>query len=146
VREGRRAEFGSHGWSADEVPDPQDPATRDRSVLSWAELGEEPHAAVLRWYTACTALRRELLGTGPTRFADVDVSFDASAHWFVMVHAPAGGTASAVVVNLGDDAQEVPVGGGGPAGLLLAWDPAGTTVLEAAVRLPGRSVAVVRVG
>ena len=73
VREGRRTEFGSHGWSADAIPDPQDPATRDRSVLRWGERDEEPHAAVLRWYTACTALRRELLGTGPTRLADVDV-------------------------------------------------------------------------
>ncbi len=29
VRAGRYAEFASHGWSADDVPDPQDPATRD---------------------------------------------------------------------------------------------------------------------
>ena len=146
VREGRRAEFGSHGWSADEVPDPQDPQTRDRSVLAWSERDEEPHTAVLRWYTACIALRRALLGTGPTRFADVDVSFDADARWVVVRHAPAGGTASAVVVNLGDDAQDVPVGGGGRVDLLLAWEPAGTAVLDAAVRLPGRSVAVVRTG
>ena len=71
VREGRLAEFGSHGWSADPLPDPQDPATRDRSVLRWDERDEEPHASVLRWYTACTSLRRELVGTGPTRLADV---------------------------------------------------------------------------
>ena len=38
VRRGRRAEFAGHGWRAAEVPDPQDPATRDRSVLDWSEL------------------------------------------------------------------------------------------------------------
>ena len=27
VRKGRRAEFASHGWAAEDVPDPQDPAT-----------------------------------------------------------------------------------------------------------------------
>ena len=39
VRKGRRSEFSRHGWREDEVPDPQDPATRDRSVLDWSELG-----------------------------------------------------------------------------------------------------------
>ena len=67
VREGRRAEFGAHGWAADEVPDPQDPDTRDRSVLRWEEVDAAPHARVLRWYSACTALRRVLLGDQPTR-------------------------------------------------------------------------------
>ncbi|MGL5862131.1 MAG: malto-oligosyltrehalose trehalohydrolase, partial [Phycicoccus sp.] len=52
VREGRRAEFGTHGWAADEVPDPQDPATRDRSVLRWSELDEPDAARMLRWYAA----------------------------------------------------------------------------------------------
>ena len=107
VRRGRRAEFGAHGWSEDAVPDPQDPATRDASVLDWAERDEPEHARVLRWYTACIALRRELLGDAPTRFADVTVAFDDDARWVVMTHAPAGRPASAVVVNLAGE----PTGG-----------------------------------
>ena len=34
---GRKAEFGSHGWSEDDVPDPQDPETFARSRLDWSE-------------------------------------------------------------------------------------------------------------
>ena len=35
--EGRKAEFAEHGWDADEIPDPQDPETFERSKLDWAE-------------------------------------------------------------------------------------------------------------
>ena len=58
----------------DAVPDPQDPATRDASVLDWAEARRRPTTrGCCSWYAACTGLRRELLGDGPTRFADVAV-------------------------------------------------------------------------
>ncbi len=144
VREGRLAEFGSHGWAADGVPDPQDPATRDRSVLPWHEVGEEPHASVLRWYTSCTALRRSVLPAGPTRLADVDVTVDEEARWVVMVHAAAGRTAYAVVANLAGRAQEVPVRRE-VREVLLAWQPEGTAVAGAGLHLPAESVAVVRV-
>jgi maltooligosyltrehalose trehalohydrolase len=143
VRRGRRAEFGAHGWSEDAVPDPQDPATRDASVLDWAEAGDPEHARVLRWYADCIALRRELVGDAPTRFADVTVAFDDDARWVVMTHAPAGRPASAVVVNLSGGPQDVPVAGG-PAEVLLAWDVAGTEVVGNGVRVPAGSAAVVR--
>ena len=37
VRTGRRREFAAHGWAEEDIPDPQDPATRDRSCLDWSE-------------------------------------------------------------------------------------------------------------
>ena len=110
VRRGRRAEFGAHGWSEDAVPDPQDPATRDASVLDWDEADEGHHGRMLQWYAACTGLRRDLLGDGPTRFADVAVDHDEDARWLVMTYAPGEHAAHAVVVNLADVAQDVPVG------------------------------------
>ena len=58
IRDGRRSEFAEYGWNADEIPDPQDSATRDASVLDWAEPAKQPHARVLAWYRALTALRR----------------------------------------------------------------------------------------
>jgi maltooligosyltrehalose trehalohydrolase len=143
VRSGRRAEFRSHGWSADQVPDPQDTATRDRSVLDWSELGRPDHSRVFRWYAACTRLRRELLGQGPTRFAEVRLEVDEDARWVVLAHRPSGRPAYAVVANLAGRGQDVPVRDGA-AGLLLAWDPEATEVGEAAVTLPPGSVAVVR--
>jgi maltooligosyltrehalose trehalohydrolase len=142
VRAGRYAEFASHGWSADDVPDPQDAATRERSVLDWSEAGSDAHARVLEWYRACIALRRSLIGAEPTRLADVSVRVDEAARWVVMVHAPPGRTASGVVVNLADVPQEVPVPGG-VSRVLLAWDEAGTSPAPDAVRLPAASAAVV---
>ncbi len=141
VRDGRRAEFGTHGWTGDEVPDPQDPATRDRSVLRWDEADAEPHARVLRWYRACTALRRVVLGDEPTRLADVEVRADDDDRWVVMEHRPEGRAPYAVVANLSDAEREVPLEGGGA--LLLAWDLERTSVGENGVRLPKDAVAVV---
>ena len=143
VQMGRRAEFGSHGWSEDEVPDPQDPATRDRSVLDWSQLQLPDHARVLRWYAACTRLRRDLLGRGPTRFADVRVEFDEDARWVVLAHRPAGRSAYAVVANLAAHPQDVPLSGG-IGGLLLAWDPDATATGSGGVTLPAEAAAVVR--
>jgi maltooligosyltrehalose trehalohydrolase len=139
VRDGRRAEFGSHGWAAEEVPDPQDPTTRDRSVLDWSEVGHDGHARMLRWYSACTALRRELLPPGPTRLADSAAAFDEDERWFVLTRRPGGGAPAAVVANLAAEERRVPVDGARE--VLLEWAP-GTALEGSRVRLPARSVAV----
>ena len=142
VRDGRRAEFGSHGWAAEDIPDPQDRATRDRSVLDWSEVADGVHARMLRWYRACTALRRRLVGTGPTRFADVSVEYDEDACWFVRTSHAAGAASFAVVANLGPREAAVPVDGAGET--LLAWDHGSTSVEDGRVALPASSAAVVR--
>ncbi len=49
VTEGRRREFARHGWDAEAIPDPQDPATRDASVL---RLDEQPNG---RSRAACSS-------------------------------------------------------------------------------------------
>ena len=58
--EGRLAEFERMGWDPDVVPDPQDPATFERSRLDWDELGTGRHAVLLDVYRRLGALRREL--------------------------------------------------------------------------------------
>ena len=50
--EGRRAEFAQHGWAADAVPDPQDPATFVAAQLDWSEAQAEPGRGLLAWYRA----------------------------------------------------------------------------------------------
>ncbi len=57
VRSGRRHEFEGYGWDTDDIPDPQDPATRDVSVLDWSEPDREPHRAILDWYAVLIRLR-----------------------------------------------------------------------------------------
>jgi maltooligosyltrehalose trehalohydrolase len=64
VRDGRRAEFAAFGWRPDDVPDPQDPATFERSKLDWAEASRGEHADLLAWYRELIALRRRLPALG----------------------------------------------------------------------------------
>jgi maltooligosyltrehalose trehalohydrolase len=61
VTRGRREEFASFGWSPGDIPDPQDPATFERSKLDWSELDRQPHADLLAWHKELIALRREVV-------------------------------------------------------------------------------------
>ncbi len=137
VSRGRRSEFGDHGWSAEDVPDPQDPATRERSVLRWDELGREQHARVLEWYRTLTRLRREV---PELRDADLRrVRVDAADGALVLHRGP-----YRVVVSLGGG-DDVAVGGA-PLEVLAAF-PAGPApeLLAGGVRFAGEGIAVVRV-
>jgi maltooligosyltrehalose trehalohydrolase len=72
TREGRRNEFASFAaFSREEVPDPQDPATFERSKLT-----RERDPAVERLYRDLLALRREL----PSGEAD-EITFDEDERW-----------------------------------------------------------------
>jgi maltooligosyltrehalose trehalohydrolase len=56
IREGRRRE---HAHAADAPAlEPDDPATRERCVLAWAERGDPVHARMLSWYRALIEARR----------------------------------------------------------------------------------------
>jgi maltooligosyltrehalose trehalohydrolase len=59
VRAGRTEEFAQMGWDESVVPDPQDPATFERSKLDWAEPAEGDHARLLALHRALARLRRE---------------------------------------------------------------------------------------
>ncbi|PYC88122.1 malto-oligosyltrehalose trehalohydrolase [Streptomyces tateyamensis] len=59
VRQGRRREFAAYGWTAEEVPDPQAPATVLSSTLDWTEPRSGRHAELLDWYRRLIRLRRE---------------------------------------------------------------------------------------
>ncbi|MGN6521675.1 MAG: malto-oligosyltrehalose trehalohydrolase, partial [Actinomycetes bacterium] len=58
IRQGRRREFASHGWAAEDIPDPQAESTVASSVLSWDERRDGVHGEVLSWYRELIALRR----------------------------------------------------------------------------------------
>jgi hypothetical protein len=47
------------GWDESLVPDPNDPATFERSKLDWSELDEPAHARLLSLYRALARLRRD---------------------------------------------------------------------------------------
>lgn len=60
VSEGRKSEFARMDWDTDTVPDPQDPATFERSHLRWEELEDAAHTRLLSLYRDLAALRRQL--------------------------------------------------------------------------------------
>ncbi|MFC0627488.1 malto-oligosyltrehalose trehalohydrolase [Kribbella deserti] len=137
VRDGRRREFASHGWNAEDIPDPQDPATREASVLDWTELATAPHNHLLSWYRDLIALRRSEPDLTDDRLSAVQVQHDADGAWSVVARGNLR-----VVVNLGTETRSVPVDTH-PRAIEVAFGPA---VLEAeSVHLPGHCVAVVRV-
>ncbi|GAA4154760.1 malto-oligosyltrehalose trehalohydrolase [Gryllotalpicola daejeonensis] len=78
VAEGRTREFAEHGWDPATVPDPQDPATFERSHLDWSEAEREPHRMLLALYRRLIELRREI----PAGMRAVDVAWDAGAGAF----------------------------------------------------------------
>ncbi len=55
VREGRRREFKDFSW--EEVPDPQDPQTFERSKLQW-RVASRQSPEMLEWYQALIGIRR----------------------------------------------------------------------------------------
>ncbi len=131
TREGRRAEFGSHGWDEDEVPDPQDPETFTRSKLDWSERSREPHARLLAWYRDLLALRRARPELRDPRLDRAD------ATWADRRLVVRRGTCS-VLVNLSDSAWTCDADGE----VLLSWDP-GLAVTDGRVEVPARSAVVV---
>jgi maltooligosyltrehalose trehalohydrolase len=132
TRDGRRAEFGSHGWAESDIPDPQDPETFLRSRLDWTEPEREPHARLLAWYRDLLALRREQADLRDPRLDRVEVSW-ADRHLRVR----RGG--HLVLVNLAGRAWSCDVDGD----VVLGWQP-DVAVKDGRLDVPGRSAVVVR--
>jgi maltooligosyltrehalose trehalohydrolase len=136
VRRGRRREFAAHGWAQEDVPDPQDPATRDRSCLDWSEPEREPHARVLAWYRRLTALRRAQPDLTDPDLADTRVAYDEEARWLAFRRGDVR-----VAVNLGTEPAAVPLGTR-PARVLAAWEPVRVPGEDGMLHLPGESCVV----
>jgi maltooligosyltrehalose trehalohydrolase len=136
VRQGRRAEFAAFGWPADDVPDPQERSTFDRSRLDWEELPRPPHAEVLEWYRSLIALRRRTPGFSDGRLDRARVRYDEQARWLVVERGELR-----VAANLGDVDQKLDLGEGAGTVLLLASDDA-VSLDDRVVTLPPDTVVV----
>ncbi len=83
VRTGRRSEFSAFGWRPEDVPDPQDPATFERSKLDWSELDRPRSGALLDWYRSLIDIRRRFPVLTDPRLERVHATFDESERWLV---------------------------------------------------------------
>ncbi|WP_189882836.1 malto-oligosyltrehalose trehalohydrolase [Streptomyces xantholiticus] len=135
VRAGRRREFAAHGWSEDQVPDPQDPATRERSCLDRSEREREPHAGLLAWHRELIALRRALPDLSDPDLAAVKVAFDEQARWLAYRRGDLR-----VAVNLAKEPAEIALGGGGR--IAAAWGEVAPPDRDGLLRLPPQSCVV----
>lgn len=135
VSEGRKSEFGAFGWNPEEVPDPQESSTFERSKLHWNELNEEPHASLLSWHKKLIALRRATGALTDSRLYAVSVKFDERTKWLVLNR-----DGIEVVCNLGPDRQAVPITGSGKNVLSSEND---YVIRPGSIELPADSVAIV---
>jgi maltooligosyltrehalose trehalohydrolase len=133
VSAGRRTEFAAFGWDPEEVPDPQDPATFQRSRLDWTEPARAPHRGLLDWYRKLIALRRRIPALTDPRLDAVSVQ--AAADVLSVWRGPV-----LVTANLGRATARVDVPDGSVA--LAASDP-GIRLAGAVVELPADTVAIV---
>jgi maltooligosyltrehalose trehalohydrolase len=134
--EGRLAEFERMGWDPAVVPDPQDPATYDRSKLDWDELSSGRHVVLLDVYRRMAALRRELPELTDPDLRQVDAHVDEESRTLVMRRG-----AVSVVVNFGTAAAEVELSGEHE---ILFTTPAGGSLVADGIRLPPHAGALVR--
>ena len=96
VSEGRRKEFAAFGWAPEDVPDPQDPATFERSKLNWGERTKGEHAAMLDWYKSLIALRRSTPDLVSADLEGVDVQLNEREGHLLLRRGPV-----AVALNFG---------------------------------------------
>ncbi len=134
VRAGRRREFAAHGWAEAEVPDPQDPATFERSKLDWSEKDKPGHAEMLGLYRRLIALRR-------SRSDLSDPWLDQVQVWHGDQYVVVRRGACVVAANLAAAPQTVSVRAV-PSKVLLATEP-GVVLQRDRVELPAESAVVV---
>ncbi len=133
--EGRVAEFASHGWDPEAVPDPQDPATYERSLLDWSERDSDRGRRMLAVYRDLARLRREHEELTDPSFAHVSCRAHEEARFFTMRR---GGLL--VLVNFGDQPMAAEIG---EAELLFETE-SGVELDAGQVRLPAHAGALVR--
>ncbi|WP_187369351.1 malto-oligosyltrehalose trehalohydrolase [Baekduia soli] len=127
TRDGRRREFASFTrFAGEEVPDPQDPATFERSRLT-----REGDPALRELYRALLAARRRL-PRGPVD----DVRFDEDARWIRVRRGDHD-----LVMNFAAAPQTLPARA---QDLVLATDDAAAVLSDGWVALPPLSGALVR--
>ncbi|MFD3923315.1 malto-oligosyltrehalose trehalohydrolase [Streptomyces sp. NPDC058595] len=140
VRNGRRREFAAHGWAAESIPDPQDPATRDRSCLDRTEPAREPHTRLLTWHRDLIALRHSHPDLSDPDLATVKVAYDEGARWLAYRRGDLR-----VALNLSERPAEIPLGGRSGQ-VLVAWEPVEPPGPDGVLRLPPESCAVLSGG
>jgi maltooligosyltrehalose trehalohydrolase len=138
VSKGRREEFAAFGWKPGDVPDPQDPATFERSKLDWAQTALPGHARMVDWHRRLMVLRRARPDLTDGRLAAVEVEFDEERGWLRYRRGATG-----VVFNIGPEPVRLRVE---RAGSLLLQSDERVMLADESLELPPDSVAIIDIG
>jgi maltooligosyltrehalose trehalohydrolase len=136
VAEGRRAEFGAHGWGPAEVPNPQDEQTFLRSKLDWAERDTPRHQEILAWYRELIALRRAWPELTDPQLDRMQADYDEARRWLVLHRGRLR-----IAASLGEQPLLLPLGACGTA--VLAASSSGVALDGEQLSMPPASFAVV---
>jgi maltooligosyltrehalose trehalohydrolase len=131
VSEGRRHEFEAFGWKPEDVPDPQDTATFDRSKLRWDETTAPDNADILDWYTRLIHLRRARPSLTTGRLDLIDVRSNEQEQWLLYER-----EAITVIANFARENRRITLRAGRPTEVLLSSKPPLDLSDEAMTMLP----------
>ena len=134
VSEGRKKEFSYFGWKPEEVPDPQEKVTFERSKLKWEEVNEGPHREMLDWHKQLIALRRSHSAFTDGRLDRMSVKCDSGANWLTIDRGPVQ-----LVINLASDSQAIPISAQPDQ---VIGSEKGWQVRPGSIELPADSVAI----
>ncbi|MDQ1402924.1 MAG: maltooligosyltrehalose trehalohydrolase, partial [Actinomycetota bacterium] len=134
ISEGRRREFAAFGWDPADVPDPQDPATFERSKLDWDEASTGPHRHLYDWHRQLIDLRRHRADLAVGDRDRVEVTCDDAAGWLVLRRGSV-----AVACNLGPRPATVSV----PGCRILLASGADVSLTGSTLVLPPDTVAII---
>jgi maltooligosyltrehalose trehalohydrolase len=122
------------GWDPAVVPDPQDPATFERSKLDWSELEEGRHAVLLDVYRRLASLRRTLPELTDPAFGDLAATADEETRVFTLRR-----SGLLLAVNFGDSVASLPA-----RGELLFTTPTPAVIDDSGLALARHAGALVR--
>ena len=120
------------GWNPDDVPDPQDPETFQRSKLDWTEPPRGHHAELLDLHRRLIALRRRWSDLTDPRFTTTQAAADDDAGVIVLQRGDV-----TIAANLGT--EEVVVSADGDLELATAD---GVVLTDGSLRLPPDTAAI----
>jgi maltooligosyltrehalose trehalohydrolase len=130
VIQGRQREFASFGWLPDDIPNPVDPATFQRSKLDWQELSRPQHQEMLDWHRQLIELRRCVSAFTTGRLDYIATAHSEDDQWLRIERGPV-----TLVCNFAKHPQAVPLRCDRAHHLLLASKPVeisgGTPLLPA---------------
>ncbi|MBI2435085.1 MAG: malto-oligosyltrehalose trehalohydrolase [Candidatus Hydrogenedentes bacterium] len=135
VTDGRRAEFPEFA-AMGEVPDPQDPATFERSTLNWAEQDQEPHRSLLEWHRGLIQLRKKYLVLSNGNMDEAEIIYEEDDRWMIMER-----DRLTIALSLADGPVTLRLREGRATNILLRSNEA-ITCEEALLHFPAEGIAI----